>query len=499
MNGDDPAWVPVTVEASTSTNTNTFSQSGHLYLPPAEETLTYDLDGNLTGDGRWTYVSDGESCRLAGVRMDCPKQPARRAEREARASQNRLIEVTTRAAAIAGGVPDFRLHFVYDARGRRIRKLVERYDSVTSSLQVESDLRFIYDGWNLLAEIEMLPTAKDAPTGATGPYVKRSYVWGLDVSGTWQGAGGVGGLLAVRRHERGTQPLESYWAATDLNGNVIGLCDTGRAINGTGSTAGKYAVYEYDPFGQAIRVSEPEEDLNPFRFSTKYQDIETGLYYYGFRYYNPATGRWLNRDPIGEEGGLNLYGMVGNNALEKLDPFGLKAFAKIGDGKTPHQVAIQAIKEVAGQTATDNLERGGLILQCGSFYVHTPITIGTEEYLDLTGLINEYRYVAINSIKDLQWIINEEGLLSCQCEIVADYHTHPPKGKNAAERSKQNYFSDIDYQGMKAAGWHAYLGAPDGSVKFMHAERNYSVETWPKNYFPPYMVVLFAPVVGQWK
>jgi RHS repeat-associated protein len=51
---------------------------------------------------------------------------------------------------------------------------------------------------------------------------------------------------------------------------------------------------------------------NPFRFSTKYQDDETGLLYYGYRYYDPGTGRWPNRDPIGQWGGDNLYGFVGN-------------------------------------------------------------------------------------------------------------------------------------------------------------------------------------------
>jgi hypothetical protein len=43
-------------------------------------------------------------------------------------------------------------------------------------------------------------------------------------------------------------------------------------------------------------------ESNPFRFSTKYQDDETGLLYYGYRYYQPVTGRWINRDPIGEKG-----------------------------------------------------------------------------------------------------------------------------------------------------------------------------------------------------
>jgi len=63
--------------------------------------------------------------------------------------------------------------------------------------------------------------------------------------------------------------------------------------------------------------------LNPFRFSTKYQDDETGLVYYGYRYYDPGTGRWLSRDPIGERGGLNLYAYVGNNPVNFYDPYGL--------------------------------------------------------------------------------------------------------------------------------------------------------------------------------
>lgn len=50
----------------------------------------------------------------------------------------------------------------------------------------------------------------------------------------------------------------------------------------------------------------------------------SGVCYYGFRYYNPSTGRWLSRDPIGEAGGLNLYGMVGNDAVNSIDPFGLE-------------------------------------------------------------------------------------------------------------------------------------------------------------------------------
>jgi RHS repeat-associated protein len=62
---------------------------------------------------------------------------------------------------------------------------------------------------------------------------------------------------------------------------------------------------------------------NPFRFSTKYQDDETDLLYYGYRYYSASTGRWVSEDPIGTRGGPNLYGFVANTATDRIDRLGL--------------------------------------------------------------------------------------------------------------------------------------------------------------------------------
>ena len=56
------------------------------------------------------------------------------------------------------------------------------------------------------------------------------------------------------------------------------------------------------PFGEVLRATGPMAKANPFRFSTKYQDDETDLLYYGYRYYSASTGRWLSRDPISEKG-----------------------------------------------------------------------------------------------------------------------------------------------------------------------------------------------------
>ena len=60
----------------------------------------------------------------------------------------------------------------------------------------------------------------------------------------------------------------------------------------------------------------------PFRFSTKYNDVETGLYYYGYRYYDPSTGRWLSRDPMEEEGGVALYVIATNAVVNFIDALG---------------------------------------------------------------------------------------------------------------------------------------------------------------------------------
>ena len=137
-----------------------------------------------------------------------------------------------------------------------------------------------------------------------------SFTRGLDLSGTMQGAGGVGGLLAVSFKTNGT-----HFAAFDGNGNVSALVS---AADGTTS-----ANYEYDPFGQTIRITGTVGKLNPIRFSTQFADDVTGRIKYLHREYTPSTGNFLNHDPIGERGGLNLYGFVGNNPISALDVLGM--------------------------------------------------------------------------------------------------------------------------------------------------------------------------------
>jgi RHS repeat-associated protein len=81
---------------------------------------------------------------------------------------------------------------------------------------------------------------------------------------------------------------------------------------------------EYDAFGNTIVATGSMVNDFKFWFSTKYLDQETGFYYYGYRYYDPVTGRWLSIDPMGEMSGLNIYSFVFNNAVVRWDILGLK-------------------------------------------------------------------------------------------------------------------------------------------------------------------------------
>ena len=95
------------------------------------------------------------------------------------------------------------------------------------------------------------------------------------------------------------------------------------------------------------------------RLPGQYYDQETGLHYNYFRYYDPATGRYLTADPIGQDAGPNLYSYVGNNPLFWIDPLGLDvqicgAPAQILGGLVDHQWIKTDTKEAGAQGPEDN-------------------------------------------------------------------------------------------------------------------------------------------------
>ena len=319
-NSTAASWQRMTITA-TLTNAGATTNIGWALMPRAQEVMSHDLDGNLTQDGLWTYTWDAE---------------------------NRLARMQSSQMSSNCGAPVMALDFAYDAGGRRTAKTVSCWTN--GGWTVLSKLRFVYDGWNLVAELN-----------ATNNSVIRTYAWGTDASGSMQGAGGVGGLLWVTR----TSDSTTHFTCYDGNHNVMALVNAA-----TGETS---AQYEYGPFHELLRATGPMARENVFLAATKYQDWETGFYYYGYRYYSPSTGRWLSRDPIGELGFETLrcrparvIGSSGNrnafsrnNPLSVLDPFGLYEYewddALSDTQKCQIQASITRVRnraqEVAVQTA----------------------------------------------------------------------------------------------------------------------------------------------------
>ncbi len=261
----------LTLPATDNHTANALNQ--YTTVPGHPGAIVHDPDGNLT---------QGSTPATSNLVWD---------------AENRLIAATNNASGVT-------TTYRYDAFSRRISR----------SVGILPTTLFIHDAWNCVAEYV-------SPNPSTAPILQINYLWGMDLSDTMQGAGGVGGLLSQRATNGA--PSVIHYPCYDGNGNVT------QYLTNTGAIA---TSFEYDPFGR-LMINNPTNQF-AYRFSTKPLDQPTGLYYYGYRYYDPATGRWPSRDPIGEEGGVNLYGFVGNDPINFIDYIGLQITVTPQNGPT---------------------------------------------------------------------------------------------------------------------------------------------------------------------
>ena len=192
---------PVYSTLAVSDGTKTTNLAAFLAATP--EPFTYDADGNLTSDGRWDYVYDAE---------------------------NRLVSIQTHGTSTAFPIANAdarRLEFKYDYLGRRVQKTVRDGWNGSTFTSVVTDEKFVHDGWNAIAKLNALSSNA----------LVASYYWGLDLSGTPQGAGGVGGLLMVQ--EGGNTYLPAYDALGNIHG-MIKASQRGQAASQRGQAARCY-------------------------------------------------------------------------------------------------------------------------------------------------------------------------------------------------------------------------------------------------------------------
>jgi RHS repeat-associated protein len=225
--------------------------------------LSYDLDGNMVTNGIWSYTWDAE---------------------------NRLVAVYSNDTLLVSNI--------YDHQSRRIVKNLH-----TDGTKIRSNV-FVWNEWNMVQEL----------INDHGSTTTNFFTWGLDLNVSLQGAGGVGGLLAVSTGGTVASP-SVYFPCYDANGNVTEFVDVSGTIR---------AHYAFDAFGNSISQADDMADSFTYRFSTKYFDSETGFYYYGYRFYAPGLGRWVNRDP-GDEDGDGVYRCVDNDPIDGIDVLGLYA------------------------------------------------------------------------------------------------------------------------------------------------------------------------------
>lgn len=234
------------------------------------DTFAYDLGGNPTTHGAVV----GAANRLAqfngytlGYDLDgnlISKTKAGFSQTFTWNSLNQLTSVTTNGVTVGYG---------YDGMGQRVRRQVNG-----------SDTGYLYDGGNLLLEY-------------SGNGVQAKYTY-------------YPGSSQPHSVVRGGQ---TYYYATDVQGSVLAL------FNGANTVVNQYG---YLPFGEA-QGTPTETVTNRLRYAGRELESESGLYYNNARWYDPSLHRFVSEDPIGIDGGMNLYAYVGNDPANGTDPSGL--------------------------------------------------------------------------------------------------------------------------------------------------------------------------------
>ena len=212
----------------------------------------------------------------------------------------------TKTEKVGGAVTTY----IYDAENRLIQidfpdltTATYRYDGLAR--RIEKDVagvvtRYVYDAEDILLEYDGTNALLARFTHGPGPDDPLAMERDLDASGTFEAG-------------------EVFFYHTD------GLVSVTELTDSTGAVARAYA---YDAYGQI--ADEVGTLANPYAYTGREFDAESGLYFYRARYYDSAAGRFTQEDPIGFQGqDVNLYRYVFNNPVKFADPLGLEGLNPI--------------------------------------------------------------------------------------------------------------------------------------------------------------------------
>ena len=273
---------------------------------------------------QYTDITEGEEAPFVpNYDADGNQTKLRTATGEWEASYNALNQ----AVSFIQG--DRRIECVYDYLNRRVEKSVYEGESLMSRK------RFIYHGYLQIAELDATEVLE-----SVAPVLRKTYLWDPQEPVATR-------ILAMGVFDETGAYVEDLYYTHDALKNTTALF---------GIKAGRRALYEYGPYGSAVKMEGNAAELNPFRFSSEYADDELGLVYYNHRYYNPQNGRWISRDPMTEKESYLLYGYVNNMPTLYSDELGLARTITTNKDDCSINVSLNIVIYPKGGDSINNIE-----------------------------------------------------------------------------------------------------------------------------------------------
>ncbi len=288
--------------------------------------FSYDAANNLAANDDPAPVTDNRLQHWQALFMKYDHWGNLVSRRNGLYEQHYAYDAENRLVSARGTGPEgrFEARYHYDALGRRTRKIVTTAHGTT-------DTRFLWQGYRLLQEQQ--------ESGLCSTYI-------YDPNEAWS-------PLARVDHLRDQSNGEIYWFNTDLNGAPLEVTDERGAVRWSGQY-GSFGEVRHQSEGFSRLVNRSAMAHQPLRYAGQYADGETGLHYNLFRYYDPQVGRFIVQDPIGLNGGWNLY-QYAPNPLGWIDPLGLSCTG------TNRRQALNKAKDTAGIPRSQQPERQWIV------------------------------------------------------------------------------------------------------------------------------------------